>query len=60
VEEFKTSEYTIYNTLGQLISKGQLEQAVSVIDLPFDLAVGTYILVIKVDGKPQSVRFIVK
>ncbi|MGG5577574.1 MBG domain-containing protein [Myroides sp. C15-4] len=60
VAAFKTSEYTIYNTLGQFITKGQLGQAVSVIDLPFDLAAGAYILVIKVDGKPQSVRFIVK
>ncbi|MGG5598879.1 MBG domain-containing protein [Myroides sp. C8-3] len=60
VGTFKTSEYTIYNTLGQLMTKGQLEQAVSVIDLPVDLAAGAYILVIKVDGKPQSVRFIVK
>jgi len=60
VEAFKTSEYTIYNTLGQFITKGQLEQAVSVIDLPFNLATGAYILVIKFDGKPQSVRFIVK
>jgi len=60
VEAFKTSEYTIYNTIGQFITKGKLEHAVSVIDLPFDVAAGTYILVLKVDGAYKSVRFVVK
>ncbi|WP_158960422.1 MBG domain-containing protein [Myroides fluvii] len=60
VEEFKTTEYAVYNTVGQFIMKGNLKEPLSVLDLPLNLTVGSYVLVLKIEGKHQSVRFVVK
>ncbi|MGG5506834.1 MULTISPECIES: MBG domain-containing protein [unclassified Myroides] len=60
VEQFTTTAYTVYNALGQFMVKGELEQPHSVVDLPLNLAAGSYILVLKVEGQYRSVRFVVK
>ena len=60
VEQFTTTAYTVYNALGQFMMKGQLEQPHAVVDLPLNLATGSYILVLKVEGEYRSVRFVMK
>lgn len=54
------NEYVIYNTIGQLVHQGVFTEDKKEINLPLTLASGSYFLVLKTEGKNQSVQFIIK
>ncbi|WP_060875115.1 MBG domain-containing protein [Myroides odoratus] len=62
LEENKVYEnsYTIYNVVGQIIFHGVFTDEKKEVNLPATIASGSYFLVLKSEGKHQSVQFIVK
>lgn len=54
------NSYTIYNVIGQLIHQGVFTEEKKEINLPDTIASGSYFLILKSEGKHQSVQFIVK
>ncbi|WP_353102064.1 MBG domain-containing protein [Myroides odoratus] len=62
LEEDKIYEnnYTIYNVIGQVIFQGVFTDEKKEVNLPATIASGSYYLVLKSEGKHQSVQFIVK
>ena len=62
LEENKVYEnsYTIYNVVGQIILHGVFTDEKKEVNLPATIASGSYFLVLKSEGKHQSVQFIVK
>uniref|UniRef100_UPI0039AF109A MBG domain-containing protein n=1 Tax=Myroides odoratus TaxID=256 RepID=UPI0039AF109A len=62
VDETKqqTTNYVIYNVKGQTIKRGVLEIGNTGIEIPANVAAGSYFLVLKIEGKQQSVQFIVR
>ncbi|WP_353161643.1 MBG domain-containing protein [Myroides odoratus] len=62
LEENKVYEnnYTIYNVVGQIIFHGVFTGEKKEVNLPATIASGSYFLVLKSEGKHQSVQFIVK
>ena len=59
-EEFKGGEYLIFSTSGQFIKRGKLTQTTEQITIPPTLSEAVYLLILKVNGKTQTVRFVVK
>lgn len=59
-EEVKIVNYAVYNLVGQMIAVGEFTGDRTLINLPSNISVGSYFLILKVDGKHQSVQFIVK
>lgn len=58
----QATSYVIYNVKGQTIKRGEFVEGNTnkSIEIPTTVASGSYFLVLKVDGKQQSVQFIVK
>ncbi|MGS4345266.1 MBG domain-containing protein [Myroides odoratus] len=54
------NSYIIYNVLGQVIAKGAFNGNRQELNLPATITTGSYFLVLKSEGKHQSVQFIVK
>ncbi len=52
--------YIIYNVLGQVIAKGSFNGNRKEMNLPTTITAGSYFLVLKSEGKHQSVQFIVR
>ncbi|MGL4581566.1 MAG: T9SS type A sorting domain-containing protein, partial [Flavobacterium sp.] len=51
---------SIYNVTGQFLFKTVLQDRISKVVLPHTLVEGSYIMIIKIDGKNKSFRFVVK
>lgn len=56
----ETTSYVIYDIKGQAIKRGELQKGDMRIEIPATVSSGSYFLVMKIDGKEQSVQFIVK
>ena len=54
------NSYIIYNVLGQVVSKGSFNGNRKELNLPTTITTGSYFLVLKSEGKHQSVQFIVR
>lgn len=54
------NSYIIYNLLGQVIAKGSFNGNRQELNLPATITTGSYFLVLKSQGKHQSVKFIVR
>lgn len=54
------NSYIIYNVLGQVIAKGSFNGNRQELNLPTTITTGSYFLVLKSEGKHQSVQFIVR
>lgn len=54
------NSYVIYNVLGQVVSKGSFNGNRKELNLPTTITTGSYFLVLKSEGKHQSVQFIVR
>lgn len=50
----------IYSVTGQFLFKTVLQDRISKVVLPYTLVEGSYIMIIKIDGKNKTFRFIVK
>ncbi|WP_254050291.1 MBG domain-containing protein [Myroides sp. N17-2] len=51
---------SIYSVTGQFLFKTVLQERISKVVLPYTLVEGSYIMIIKIDGKNKTFRFIVK
>ncbi|WP_353118376.1 MBG domain-containing protein [Myroides odoratus] len=54
------NSYVIYNVLGQVVGKGSFNGNRKELNLPTTITTGSYFLVLKSEGKHQSVQFIVR